>query len=105
MPNSFWVYMVTNWTNEVLYIGMTNNLERRLSEHKASKVKGYTQRYNLNKLVYQENYATATEAIAWEKGLKGWKRDRKNALIAVDNPTWQDLSETWYTEDPSLRSG
>ena len=105
MSNGFWVYMVTNWTNDVLYIGMTNNLERRLSEHKSRKLKGFTQLYNSCKLVFQEPYATHAEAFAREQYLKGWKRDRKNALVTLGNPAWRDLSEAWYAEDPSLRSG
>ena len=93
--------MLTNKSNNVLYIGVTNNLERRIYEHKNKIVKGFTERYNVNKLVYYETTQDIVSAIAREKHLKGWKRIRKNELVEEFNPYWKDLSEDW---DSSLRS-
>ena len=98
--------MVTNKSG-TLYIGLTNNLERRIAEHKSGHVKGFTARYKLERLVYHEVYSDVTEAIRREKQLKGWRRARKIELIRENNPRWVDLAETWFNEgpDPSLRSG
>lgn len=76
----------------MLYIGVTNNLERRLYEHKNKLVEGYTQKYNLNKLIYFEEYQSIEEAIAREKELKGWVRRKKIELIKSKNPHFEDLS-------------
>lgn len=89
----YFVYMLTNKTNTVLYIGVTNNLERRLYEHKNKLLDGFTKKYHLYKLVYFETTTDIKAAIAREKQLKGWTRSRKNALIESINPAWQDLSE------------
>ena len=89
----YFVYMLTNKTNTVLYIGVTNNLERRLYEHKNKLLDGFTKKYHLYKLVYFETTTDIKAAIAREKQLKGWTRSRKNALIESINPSWQDLSE------------
>jgi putative endonuclease len=80
----------------VLYIGVTNNLERRLQEHKSKTIKGFTYKYNLDKLVYYEYYNDVTEAILREKQLKGWKRSRKIELIENINSDWEDLGEKIY---------
>jgi putative endonuclease len=80
----------------MLYIGVTNDLERRMSEHKRKLVDGYTKRYNLNRLVYYEEYPYLLDAIAREKQLKGWLRSRKTALIHEVNPNWQDMSADWF---------
>jgi len=101
---SYYVYMLTNWTGEVLYIGVTNDLERRLLEHKAGRVQGFTRKYSLKKLVYFEQSNDINAAIVREKELKGWRRDKKNALVNSTNPDWKDLAEGWY-EDPSPCSG
>ena len=92
----YYIYFMTNWTGEVLYIGVTNNLERRLYEHKHKIFEGFSQSYNLNKLVYFEAYDAPTEAIAREKQLKKWARAKKNKLVEALNPNWQDLSADWY---------
>ena len=73
---------------------MTNNLERRVYEHKNKTIKGFTSRYNLNKLVYYEITGTATEAITREKEIKKWRREKKIKLIETINKEWNDLSET-----------
>ena len=88
----YYVYMMTNWTNNVLYIGVTNDLIRRTFEHKTKTVPGFTQRYNLNKLVYFEDFTNINQVIDREKQLKGWKRERKNQLINDFNKDWLDLS-------------
>lgn len=99
----YYVYMLTNWNNKVLYTGITNNLERRIYEHKNKLVKGFTAKYNVNKLVYYDYTSDVYSAIAREKEIKGWTRQKKNDLIQSMNPEWIDLSELWG-EDSSLRS-
>lgn len=86
------VYILTNSTNEVLYIGVTNNLVRRLYEHKTKEISGFSKKYNLTKLVYCEQCSSIVDAIRREKQLKSWRREWKRALIQVSNPYWQDLS-------------
>jgi putative endonuclease len=81
-----------------LYIGMTNDLFRRVWEHKMKINKCFTKRYRINRLVYYEVYDTPLEAIGREKQLKGWRRSRKVALIDSCNPTWSDLSEEWDSD-------
>jgi putative endonuclease len=90
-----------------LYVGMTNNLSRRVTEHKTGAHPGFTSRYGVDRLVYCEGFACVNDAIAREKQLKGWKRSRKVALIERANPEWSDLSEDLASlpPDPSLRSG
>ena len=87
--------MLTNWNNKVMYVGMTNNLERRLFEHKHKLVKGFTSKYNINKLVYFEQSNDVQAAIAREKEIKKWRREKKNALVQKSNPEWKDLSQEW----------
>ena len=87
----YYVYILTNKHNTVLYIGVTNNIERRLYEHKNKLVDGFTKRYNLDKLVYYETTENILTAIEREKQLKGWTRAKKNELIKSLNPEWIDL--------------
>ena len=87
----FYVYILTNWKNTVLYIGMTNDLKRRVFEHKEKLIEGFTKRYNLTKLVYYEVAATAEAAITREKQLKAGSRQKKVKLIEGMNKTWVDL--------------
>jgi putative endonuclease len=89
----YYVYILTNKSNKVLYIGVTNNLERRVFEHKNKLVKGFTERYNLTKLVYYEVTNDIHSALEREKQLKNWHRDWKMNLISSFNPAWRDLSE------------
>ena len=90
------VYMLTNDTNVCLYTGVTNDLERRLYEHKIElDPKSFTARYHVHKLVYYEDIADAYDAIAREKQIKSWNRKRKNKLIESMNPQWKDLSKEW----------
>ena len=93
--NQYYVYILTNTNNRVMYIGVTNNLQRRLYEHKNQLVAGFTKKYNIHKLVYFEITTDILSAIEREKQLKGWKRDRKNELVESMNPKWEDLSEKW----------
>ena len=92
---NYFVYILTNWNNHVLYIGITNDLYRRLYEHKNHLVDGFTKRYNVNKLVYFEITSDVKSAIEREKQLKGWLRGKKIALIESQNPEWRDLSLDW----------
>jgi putative endonuclease len=87
----YYVYVMSNRTH-VLYVGVTNNLERRTFEHKARATPGFTRRYHLTRLVYFERHQSIASAIEREKQLKGWRRDRKIALIESANPRWSDLS-------------
>ena len=92
----YYIYILTNKTNRVLYIGVTNNLPRRLYEHQNKLIDGFTKRYNLNKLVYFEEYSEIEIAIAREKQLKGWVRCKKNDLIESVNPSWNDLGADFF---------
>ncbi len=88
----YYVYILTNATNVAVYIGVTNDLIRRVYEHRNhADPKSFTARYKLSKLVYFEETLDAYTAIAREKQLKGWNRARKNELISSKNPTWADL--------------
>jgi len=90
--NQYFVYILTNKSNKVLYIGVTNNLERRMYEHKNKMIDGFTKRYNLTKLVYFEETSDVRSAIEKEKKLKNWHRNWKIKLINDFNPEWKDLS-------------
>lgn len=92
MGNKYYsVYILTNYTNTVLYTGITNNLVRRVYEHKEKIEEGFTQKYNVNKLVYFEVFETPEAAIKREKAIKNLVRRKKIALIEKDNPSWKDL--------------
>ena len=93
---NYYTYILTNWNNTVMYIGITNNLERRILEHKHGLIKGYTKKYNVHKLVYYEYTTDVRVAIEREKQLKGWKRSKKNELVEKSNPYWEDISEGWF---------
>jgi putative endonuclease len=105
---SFWVYILSSRTR-VLYIGVTNDLARRLAEHRAGAGSRFTTRYRVTRLVHAEEYCTAEDAIRREKEIKAWRREKKRTLIEAHNPEWQDLTgESGASEprgDPSLRSG
>ena len=97
MPSTgrYYVYLITNWNNKVMYVGVTNNLERRIYEHKNKLIKGFTKKYNVNKLVYFEETQDITAAINREKEIKKWRREKKNQLVKKINPTRKDLSLGW----------
>lgn len=90
----FYVYIMTNYSR-TLYTGVTNDLERRVYEHKHKLVPGFTQKYNITVLVYYEATPDIRSAIAREKQIKGWLRSKKIALIESVNPEWQDLGAEW----------
>ena len=89
----YYVYILTNKTNKVLYIGITNNLVRRMYEHKNKLVEGFTKKYNLSKLIYFETTNDVNSALIREKQLKNWHRDWELNIINDHNPDWKDLSE------------
>jgi len=93
----YYVYIMTN-NSGTLYTGVTDNLIRRVYEHKSKLVEGFTRKYNITKLVYYEITGDVRAAIRREKQIKGWLRKKKIALIAATNPGWRDLSEGWYEE-------
>ena len=93
--HQYWVYILTNEHGNVTYTGFTNNLERRLKEHRSGEIPGFTNMYNCVKLVYFEGFNDVHQAIAREKQLKSWKRSWKNSLIMSMNPQWKDLSADW----------
>ena len=95
MPRTYYVYIMSSLSG-TLYTGVTNNLERRVYEHKHKLIPGFTSKYNITRLVYFEETTDVQEAISREKEIKGWRRSKKIALIASLNPKWQDLSEEWY---------
>jgi putative endonuclease len=112
---TYFVYIITN-RSKTLYTGVTNNLIRRVREHKMGVGSGFTARYKLDRLVYFERFEDIRNAIEREKTIKGWLRNKKIALIVSVNPAWRDLSREWYERhqfqperpncmDPSLRSG
>ena len=84
-----------------MYIGMTSDLHKRVFQHKWKEHDGFAARYNCDRLVWFEGHDEVTKAIAREKALKGWKRDRKIALIESMNPAWIDLSREWYDYEPA----
>ncbi len=94
MQERYAVYILASHRNGTLYIGVTGNLLRRVEQHKALAVPGFTRRYRVTMLVYAEFYADVTEAIAREKQLKGWNRAWKINLIERSNPDWTDLDPT-----------
>lgn len=102
--HDYWVYILTNKNCSTLYIGMTNDLERRVAEHKRGEVPSFTQRYQLKRLVWFEHFRDVNEAIAYEKKLKGWLRSKKNALVAKNNPRWFDLNADWE-QQPRIDRG
>lgn len=87
---------MTNYYNKTVYIGVTNNLIRRVEEHRSLLIPGFTQKYKTTKLVYYEIHKTSIEAINREKQLKKWSRNKKNKLVESINPKWKDLYDSLY---------
>ena len=102
MAHTYYVYLLTNWNNNVMYVGMINNLERRMYEYKKKLLKGFTPKYNINKLVYFEETQEVNAAIMREKEIKKWRREKKDSLVNGENPQWKDLSLEF--QDSSLCS-
>jgi putative endonuclease len=101
--NTYYVYMMTNKSNRVLYTGVTNHLERRVNEHKSKAVKGFTKQYNATKLVYFEETSDIKAAIEREKQLKGLLRTKKNKIVESINPDWRDLSADWQCHPEEVK--
>ncbi len=93
--SDYFVYIMTN-KSRTLYAGVTNNLIRRVYEHKRKLVPGFTSKYNITRLVYYETFRNPYDAIVAEKRIKGWKREKKVKLIEETNPNWKDLSVEWF---------
>jgi putative endonuclease len=91
LDKHYYVYLLANWNNKVLYVGVTNDLERRVFEHKNKLVKGFTEKYKVNELVYFEETGDVNVALAREKEIKKWRREKKDALISRINPQWSEL--------------
>ena len=87
----YYGYIMTNRYNNVMYIGITNDLKRRVYEHKTGVFEGFTKKYDVHKLVYFEKCHEVTDAIKREKQLKSWRREKKNALVEEVNPDWKEL--------------
>jgi putative endonuclease len=96
IEHKYYVYILSNNKNGTLYIGMTNDIERRIYEHKNGLVEGFIKRYGLSKLVFCEFYKYVNDAIKREKQLKNWHRQWKINLIEENNPNWDDLSSDWF---------
>jgi len=90
---------ITASKSRVLYVGVKNDIRRRVWEHKNDVHPGFTSKYRIHRLVYFESFKYVGNAIAREKHLKGWLREKKVALIRASNPTWEDLSEGWFEEN------
>ena len=91
MYNTYYIYIMSNTKYTVLYVGMTNDLKRRVEEHKSNSIPGFTQKYCCHKLVYYETYSDVNQAIYREKQIKGWLRSKKDVLINSINPERRDL--------------
>jgi len=102
---AYYVYILTNYKNKSLYIGVTDNLERRIYEHKNELIDGFSKKYKLKKLVYFEEFKYIRDALAREKQFKNWHREWKINLIKNMNPKFMDLADEWYAEDPETSSG
>ncbi len=96
----YYIYIMANLAR-TLYTGVTNDLERRVFEHRKKRIPGFTQRYDLTRLVYYEATNDVRAAIAREKQIKGWLRAKKITLIESMNPEWEDLAADWYGEEAS----
>ena len=95
LTRHYYVYIMTNHSG-TLYTGVTNDLRRRMYEHKQKLVPGFTQKYNITRLAFYEETPDVEAALAREKQIKDWLRAKKIALIETLNPEWRDLSEEWY---------
>ncbi len=94
--HTYWVYILASQRNGTLYVGVTNSIQRRVWQHKAKLIEGFTKQYNVTLLVHFEQFRDVNDAIAREKQIKGWLRKRKLALIETGNPEWNDPSASWH---------
>ena len=102
---TYYVCILTNVKRNVMYVGVTNDLEKRVAEHRAGTGGAFTRQYRVHTLVYAEEYQQIEDAIVREKQIKGWRRSKKDALVEAANPTWADLLDAGVSKGPSLRSG
>ena len=102
MIRTYWVYVLAS-RSRVLYTGVTNDLARRVKEHRQHLVPGFTEKYRVTRLAHFEEFGNIRDAIAREKQIKGWVRARKLELIEARNPTWADLAENWFQKSTSPR--
>ena len=98
----YYVYIMAS-KSRVLYVGVTNDIWRRAWEHRNDATSGFTSKYRIHRLVYFEEFKYIGNAIAKEKRIKGWLREKKIALIRSANPTWEDLSESWFDGKNMMR--
>jgi putative endonuclease len=101
MYRDYFVYILAS-RGRTLYVGITNNLERRMYEHKHKLAPGFISKYNIDRLVHIEVFPFVNDAIRREKEIKGWSRTKKVALIELDNPTWRDQSVEWFIGDAAV---
>jgi len=92
---TYYIYIMASKTG-TLYVGLTNNIKRRVYQHKQHKVPGFTDKYDIDRLLYFETLGDSLSAIRREKQIKAWRREKKIQLIDSQNPGWNDLSEDWY---------
>jgi len=92
---TYYVYILANKRNGTIYIGFTDDLQRRIREHKEGSVSGFTARYNVHKLMYYEEFKNSNDAFLRERRMKKWKRTWKIQLIEKENPQWHDLAKDW----------
>ncbi len=98
-PRDYYVYLLTNRSG-TLYTGVTNDIQRRMYEHKNKLVEGFTKRYNIDMLVYSEVTSDIREALTREKQIKAWRRSKRIALIESANPQWRYLRDAWFYPAP-----
>jgi len=95
---AYYIYLTSNKRNTVIYTGVTNDLYARMYQHKNKAVKGFTQKYNADKLIYYEEFDSVEDAIRREKQIKGGSRRNKIKLIELENKEWKDLAGDWYND-------
>ncbi len=101
MSRTYWIYILASRSRN-LYAGVTNDLQRRMIEHRQGLVPGFTSRYHIFRLVHCEQFADIRDAIAREKEIKGWRREKKILLIERDNPAWRDLAESFAPTEQQI---
>jgi putative endonuclease len=94
--HDYWVYIISNKTRSTLYVGVTDDLRRRIAQHRARSVPGFAHDYHCVDLMHSVHFRHIDDAIRREKQIKGWRRSKKNALIEETNPGWEDLAADWY---------
>jgi putative endonuclease len=101
VPDRYFVYILAS-RSRTIYTGITSSLKKRVREHREGRVPGFTSKYRIHRLVYFESFQDVRAAIGREKEIKGWRREKKLALIETKNPNWDDLAEEWFPKYPSL---